>query len=223
MKVKILVPDALEDITLGQYQKFLKISEENKDSLFLNQKMVEIFCDLELKEVMNIKYKSLEKIVLHLTTLFQQKPKFKQSFSKGEQVFSFIPNLEEITFGEYVDLDSTLKDWDSMHHAMGVLFRPETNRHKHKYLIEPYQYYDKYDMKEMPLDAALGAMVFFYHLGMVLLKDIPNSFYKEMEKLTSQQKQTLTESGDIITQFTVLVKEVLPSLMKLPNSLYTNA
>tara|TARA_R110002073_G_scaffold1188_1_gene8602 strand:- start:7637 stop:8308 length:672 start_codon:yes stop_codon:yes gene_type:complete len=223
MKAKILVPDTLEDITLGQYQKFIKISEENKDSLFLNQKMVQIFCDLELKEVMNIKYKSLEKIVLHLSKLFEEKPKFKCSFLKGNKTFSFIPNLEEITFGEYVDLDSTLKDWDSMHFAMGVLFRPQVSTHKNKYLIEPYQYYDKYDMKEMPLDVALGAMVFFYHLGMALLKDIPNSFSKEMENLTSQQKQTLTENGDIITQFTALVREALPDLMKLPNSLSINA
>ena len=223
MKAKILVPDTLEDITLGQYQKFIKISEENKDSLFLNQKMVQIFCDLELKEVMNIKYKSLEKIVLHLSKLFDEKPKFKCSFLKGNKTFSFIPNLEEITFGEYVDLDSTLKDWDSMHFAMGVLFRPQVSTYKNKYLIEPYQYYDKYDMKEMPLDIALGAMVFFYHLGMALLKDIPNSFSKVMENLTSQQKQTLTENGDVITQFTALVREALPDVMKLPNSLSINA
>ena len=120
-------------------------------------------------------------------------------------------------------LDSTLKEWDTMDRAMGVLFRPETNRVKNKYLVEPYESYDKYDMKQMPLEVALGAMVFFYNLGRALLNNIPNSFREQMAKLTSQQKQTLTESGDIITQFTVLVKEVLPSLMKLPNSLYTNA
>ena len=56
MKAKILVPESLSEITLNQYQKFLKISNENEDSLFLQQKMVEIFCNIELKNVLNIKH-----------------------------------------------------------------------------------------------------------------------------------------------------------------------
>jgi hypothetical protein len=212
MTIEIQVPNTLNDITLGQYQKFLKISKDQEDSLFLNQKMVEIFCNVELKQVLNIKYKSLEKIIKHLSTLFEQKPKF-----------SFIPHLDDMTFGEYVDLDSTLKEWDTMDRAMGVLFRPETNRVKNKYLVEPYESYDKYDMKQMPLEVALGAMVFFYNLGRALLNNIPNSFREQMAKLTSQQKQTLTANGDIIAAFTVLVEEALPDLIKLPSSLYTNA
>jgi hypothetical protein len=223
MTIEIQVPNTLNDITLGQYQKFLKISKDQEDSLFLNQKMVEIFCNVELKQVLNIKYKSLEKIIKHLSTLFEQKPKFINSFIKNDINFSFIPHLDDMTFGEYVDLDSTLKEWDTMDRAMGVLFRPETNRVKNKYLVEPYESYDKYDMKQMPLEVALGAMVFFYNLGKALLSNIPNSFREQMAKLTSQQKQTLTANGDIIAAFTVLVEEALPDLIKLPSSLYTNA
>ena len=52
MKVKILVPETLAEITLEQYQKFLKISKDNEDSLFLQQKMIEIFCNISLKEVL---------------------------------------------------------------------------------------------------------------------------------------------------------------------------
>ena len=110
MTIEIQVPNTLNDITLGQYQKFLKISKDQEDSLFLNQKMVEIFCNVELKQVLNIKYKSLEKIIKHLSTLFEQKPKFINSFIKNDINFSFIPHLDDMTFGEYVDLDSTLKE-----------------------------------------------------------------------------------------------------------------
>ena len=223
MKIEIQVPTVLNDITLGQYQKFLKISKDKEDSLFLNQKMVEIFCEIDLKQVLNIKYKSLEKIIVHLSKLFEQKPKFIPSFKKNGKTFSFIPKLDDMTFGEYVDLDTTLKEWETMDKAMGVLFRPETQRHKNKYLIEPYESYDKYDMKEMPLEVALGSMVFFYNLGKALLSSIPNSFKEKMEKLTSQQKQTLIENGDFTAAFTVLVKEALPDLMKLPSFQSINA
>jgi len=223
MKIEILVPENLNDITLGQYQKFLKISKDKEDSLFLNQKMIEIFCEIELKQVLEIKYTSLEKIILHLTKLFQQKPKFKQSFNKGNNVFSFIPQLDDMTFGEYIDLDSTLKDWETMDKAMGVLFRPETQRHKHKYLIEKYETYDKYDMKEMPLGVALGAMVFFYNLGKALTLNMPTYLKEQMKKLTSQQKQDLTQNTDFITAYSVLVEEMLPSLMKSPSYQSINA
>ena len=49
MKAKLLVPETLSEITLGQYQKFIKISEENENTLFLQQKMIEIFCRIDLK------------------------------------------------------------------------------------------------------------------------------------------------------------------------------
>ena len=84
MKVKILVPESLSEITLEQYQKFLKISKDNEDSLFLQQKMVEIFCNIDLKQVMNIKYNSITKITNHLNTLFEQKPTFIPTFKNGD-------------------------------------------------------------------------------------------------------------------------------------------
>ena len=43
MQVEILVPDTLSEITLEQYQKFLKIQENNEDETFLAIKMIEIF------------------------------------------------------------------------------------------------------------------------------------------------------------------------------------
>jgi hypothetical protein len=217
MKVKILVPESLSEITLEQYQKFLKISNDNEDSLFLQQKMVEIFCNIDLKNVLNIKYTSINKITKHLNKLFEQKPKFISSFKRGELEFGFIPKLDDMTFGEYVDLDSTLTDWDTMDKAMGVLFRPITLKQNNKYLIEEYETYDKYDMQKMPLDIVLGSLVFFWSLSKELMNHIPSYFKQEVENLTSQQKQTLEENGIGIQAFIDLVTQTLPKLMKLPN------
>ena len=52
MKIKIPVPESLSEMTLEQYQKFEKINTEyNQGSNFLLQKMVEIFCNLPLKDI----------------------------------------------------------------------------------------------------------------------------------------------------------------------------
>ena len=54
MKIDITVPDKLSEITLGQYQKFLKIQNENTDERFLCTKMIEIFCEMKLTDVMKL-------------------------------------------------------------------------------------------------------------------------------------------------------------------------
>jgi hypothetical protein len=122
-----------------------------------------------------------------------------------------------MTFGEYVDLDSTLTEWETMDKAMGVLFRPITLKQNNKYLIEQYESYDKYDMQKMPLNIVLGSLVFFWSLSKELMNHIPSYFKQEVENLTCQQKQTLEESGIGIQVFTDLVTQTLPKLMKLPN------
>ena len=223
MKAKLLVPENLSKITLEQYQKFLKISEENQDSLFLQQKMIEIFCNIELKQVLNIKYNSIKEITKHLNSLFEQKPTFISTFKKGYRDFGFIPKLDDMTFGEYVDIDTTLKEWETMDKAMGVLFRPIIIKQNKKYLIEEYESYDKYDMKKMPLDIVFGALVFFWNLSKELLNHIPIYLKEELQNLTSQQKQTLQEDGIGILAFTDFLQETLPTLTKLPNYPYTNA
>ena len=223
MKVTILVPENLSEITLGQYQKFLKISEENEDSLFIHQKMVSIFCDIEMNKVLATRYTSIKEITEHLNKLFEQKPTFIPTFKKGDQEFGFIPKLDDMTFGEYVDIDSTLKEWETLHKAMGVLFRPVTLKQHGKYLIEPYETYDNYDMKQMPLDVVFGAMVFFWNLNKELLNHIPTYLKEELPNLTSHQKQTLQDAGIGTQAFIHSLEEMLPTLTMLPNSHYTNA
>ena len=60
MKFDIYAPESLSDITLEQYMKFYKIQDGQEESNFIHQKMVEIFCNLDLKDVATIKYKSLK-------------------------------------------------------------------------------------------------------------------------------------------------------------------
>ena len=46
MKVDINVPESLNEITLYQYQKFEKLIQNNEASNFVNQKTIEIFCNI---------------------------------------------------------------------------------------------------------------------------------------------------------------------------------
>jgi hypothetical protein len=223
MRVEINVPDSLNEITLEQYQKFEKLNtEDNKDSLFLLQKMVEIFCNLDLKDVAEIKYKSVQEIAVHLNKIFDTKHTLIPTFELGGEKYGFIPVLDDMTLGEYIDLDENLGNWESMHKAMSVLYRPITFNKGHKYNIEPYKGMNE-RLIYMPLNVVFSAMVFFYNLNNELVQTTLNYLQQEATKLTIPQKERLEASGVGINQSMELLKEMLPSLMRLPNSTYTSA
>lgn len=176
MKLTINIPETLNEVTLKQYQKWLKIAEGKELDSFLQQKMIEIFCNIPLKNVLQIKASDINNITEELTKLFSNTPKFIDRFEMNGKEFGFIPKLDDISFGEYVDLDTYLADWELMHKAMGVLFRPITYKKKKQYLIEDYDSADKYDMTEVTLDVAFGSLVFFLQFKERITENYPELF-----------------------------------------------
>jgi hypothetical protein len=221
MKLTINIPETLNEVTLKQYQKWLKIAEGKELDSFLQQKMVEIFCNIPLKQVLQIKASDINNICEELTKLFNNEPKFIDRFTLNDKEFGFIPKLDDISFGEYVDLDTYLADWESMHKAMGVLFRPITYKKKKQYLIENYESSDKYDMSETTLDIVFGSIVFFYSLRNELQKTILSYLATQQEIELPQHLQDSLLSGAGINPSMDLLMETFSNTMKLPNQNYT--
>jgi len=211
MKVEIYIPDTLSEITLGQYQKYLKYQSDNDDENFLAIKMIEVFCGLRNTTVRAMKAKSIRDITRILTDMFSEKPELVKQFEMNGITYGFIPDLENMSFGEYIDLDTFIGDSENLHKAMGVLYRPITQSYKDKYIIEKYAG-DKYeDMINMPMDAVLSSILFFYHLGMELSTTMLNSL-EDQEEENLVQYLSSTKNGDGINQFSVSLKEILEDL-----------
>jgi hypothetical protein len=184
----------------------------------VNQKTIEIFCNIELKDVARIRIADIDDLLAHLNNLLQAKPKLTRTFKLGVYEFGFIPKLEDMTSGEFIDLENYLSNTETLHQAMAVLFRPITSKVKDLYTIEEYESSYKYSevLKYMPLDIALGSMLFFW----TLLNDCGNalSHYIQNEVEQSEQaKQVLEKNGVGINQFTQQLKEIFSSSMQLPN------
>lgn len=225
MKLELNIPTHLGEIKLLQYQKFLKIAKENEESEFLHQKMVQIFCGIDLKDVASIKRKDVTTITSNLGELFNKNHKLITRFKLGGAEFGFIPNLDDMTQGEYVDLDSYITDWDEMHKAMAVLYRPITNKIGDRYQIEEYKGSLSYAdvMRHAPLDVVLGSMVFFYHLGNELLKSTVNYLEENLMKTDIANKLNSGKDGDGIVHSMLSLRETLDDLMKFQNFPYINA
>jgi len=210
MKVEVYIPDTLSEITLGQYQKYLKIQEDNEDVNFLAMKMIEIFCGLRGDTILAMKANSIKDITTILSDMFNEKPQLVKEFKMGGKTYGFIPKLEDMSFGEYIDLDTYIGDMSNIHRAMGVLYRPIKQRHKDKYIIEDYKGEQTEVMKGMPMDAVLSSIIFFYHLGMDLSQAMMS--YLQEEEITLVQQQILEESGGGINHFSASLKEILEDL-----------
>ena len=211
MKVEVYIPDTLSEITLGQYQKYLKIQENNEDENFLAIKMIEIFCGLRGDTIMAMKANSIKDITLILTEMFNEKPQLVKEFKMGGRNYGFVPKLEDMTFGEYIDLDTYIGDMNNIHRAMNVLYRPMKQKYQDRYLVEDYTGEDPEKMLNMPMDAVLSSILFFYNLGMDLSKAMLNSLEKDQETSLAQYL-TSAESGDGINHFSVSLKEILEDL-----------
>ena len=219
MKIELTIPTTLNDIKLAQYQKFLSIAKDNEETEFLQQKMVQLFCGIDLKDVAQIRYKDVAEITANINNLFTKENQLIQRFKMGGVEFGFIPNLDEMSTGEYMDLDTYITDWDTMHNAMAVLYRPITNKMGNKYQIEEYKGSITYAdvMRHAPLDVVLGAMVFFYNLGNDLLKSTINYLEGNQEVQNILNKHNLENVGDGIQVSMLLLKETLEDLMKFPS------
>lgn len=211
MEITIKVPTDINEVTLGQYQKFLKIQKENTDDTFVAQKMIEIFCNVELKHVISMRWTDVQDIVSSLSDLFETKAKFRETFTLDSVQYGFIPNLDEISFGEFVDLDNYLKDWDDMDKAMSVMYRPIDIMVRGKYNIKKYEGKVNEHMKDMPLGLALGAVFFLLNLGKELSQVILDYLDRGVLKDT-QLKEDLNKSGVSTVAFTRQLKEILQNL-----------
>ena len=211
MKMELTVPNTLSEITLKQYQKFLKIQETNTDDAFLRFKMIEIFCNIDAQTVRQLRLSDTDKIIEILNNVFEEKPQLTETFKLGDVEYGFIPKLEDISLGEYVDLDTYIGNWEQMHVAMNVLYRPIKDKIKDKYTIKEYNTDAEKPLDEIPLDIVFGAIFFFYNLGIDLSKTMMN--YLEMEgEQNLMHKQILGENGDGINQSLPLLKEILEDL-----------
>jgi hypothetical protein len=138
--------------------------------------------------------------------------------------FGFIPNLEKITAGEYIELDELFKQKDSYAQQMSVMYRPIKEKYKDLYRIEPFEDKDKYSdiMEFAPVSAYFGAKVFFCNLLSELLKTIQTCLVLQTEE-TRILEEVLVNNGVGINQFIQLLEETLLNLKEQQHSTFIHS
>lgn len=222
MKVKFQVPASLADIPLKDYIAYQKILEANKgseDSEFVAMKMVSVFCNVSYDELQKLSLTQYDVVVQMLQDVFGEKPTFRNKIKIGDTEFGFIPKLDDISLGEYVDLENYMKSPTTYHKAMAVLYRPITLKVKETYLIEEYEGSDKYAefFLDCDLQSTLGAMLFFWNLGRELLNSMKTYLVEESKTMNMESAHNLDSDGVGINQLIISQMEASLELMKSQN------
>jgi hypothetical protein len=205
MKVNLNIPTTLNEITLGQYQEFANLEEVS------DLKMIEIFCKVPEVVVRNMKATDIIEISNIINEMFNTKHQLLNTFKLNGVDYGFIPNLEDITFGEYVDLDTFISDNANLHRAMNVLYRPIELKRGNRYTIKEYDPNTSDVAKDFPLDAVFGAVVFFYSLGKDLSIAMMNSLDSKNERNLAEYLASQPNGGGTIQSMDYL-KGILQNL-----------
>jgi len=213
MKVNLRIPTSLNEITLGQYQEFAKLDGKLEDThdTAIQLKIVEIFCKVPEIVVRNMKATDIAEICEIINTMFDTNHQLINKFSLGGVDYGFIPELDDMTFGEYMDLDTFIGDNDNLHRAVNVLFRPIEHKRGARYTIKEYNPDTSENAKDFPLDVVLGSIVFFYSLGKDLSMVMLNSLDSKNEKALAQHLIS-HPNGDGSTPSMASLKAILQDL-----------
>jgi hypothetical protein len=216
--MKVTIPSSLKDITLSQYLRWLDETEkselQNDPNLYLNIKAMEIFCNVPKDKTMGMEYSIVTTIVDRINEILNQEPKRVEFFNVGDITFGWLPKLDDMSYGEFLDLNNNISDWNNIVIAMGVLYRPVTKKYKDKYLIEEYKgdtYHDA--LIHMPMSAVVGSMVFFWNLGLDCLNYMMSSLDKD-KQMTFQNQLTLVDAGVGTQQSMNLLAETLQNMKR---------
>ena len=222
--MKINIPENLNEITIKQFFDFKKCCDTNQDDQYLRLAMVSIFCDISVEDIKKISSKDFIDISNQLMNVLKETPTHIEKFVINGVSFGFIPNLENITAGEYIELDTLFKDEETYLEQMAVMYRPVVSKHKNLYSIEPFESTEKHKdiMIAAPISAYLGSKVFFCNL----LSELLESFQLFLILGTQEAmdlEEVLATNGVGINQFIQSLEVVSLNLKEQLNLTYIHS
>ena len=187
-----------QDITLGMYQELISIQSES--AVDLSVQRLAILCDTDSQIIRDMQlgdfYDLLEEI------RFLNSPidvEWKKTFEFKGQKYGFIPDLNFITTGEWMDADAWKEDSNSnLHYYAAMLWRPITGEWSDGYTIEDHtssRFTSRAELfKELPITYIQGGLVFFLTFNTSYISSIISSPQLNSEVQTTPKKKKVQKA-----------------------------
>lgn len=228
MNIEITVPEGWEDVKLGQFMDYMRALKPYEGTpeyeIVKYEKAMNHFCNITTDLIHKLPIENYNGIMTEMVGLFEQGEQMPlvKHFVIGSTKFGFMPSLDEMTYGEYLDLSTYSKElWPNAPTIMSILYRPVTKELDGKYEIQPYSGTNE-DMETLfktalTMDIVWGAIGFFTLLSKDLLKGMMDYSIKKLEKMktNSQVLEVLTKNGVDISLLQSSQETISQGLTKL--------
>ncbi len=187
-----------EDVNLETYGKLLDFKRGNNSEEALS--MIKAMSDIPKKYIKSLRLSDVTTILSKLTTVQALEKGILEHVVRIDGVnYGFHPNLDEITLGEYADIEHFIEDdyMKNLDKIMAVLYRPITKRNGKEYTIEAYNSNIEErakTFKKMSASQVQGALVFFWNFATELLMST-QSYLMELNQ--EIRKSSLMETSQV--------------------------
>jgi len=197
MKIKVNIAANAKAVTLAQYIDYQNAVDASE--------RVRVITGKSMDSIKLLQANVIDEIIMKFEAAIQLcADGFEHKVRIGAIELGFIPDLTEMTFGEYVDLDSNCnnlyKDGKLNANAalkmMAILYRPVTAKWAGRYDIEKYdstkvgKYIDS--VKQLTLDHVLNVLLFFSSLEQELYGSSLDYLAKEITEIVTEAAKTNT-------------------------------
>ena len=150
-KKTLVVPTSLADITLEQYKRYMDLPESLDEDSRISE-TIHVFTGLSRGLIRKMTLKSRNEVVKLLAKAINvdEEPLRLTCVVEGNKL-GFVPNLDKISFGEFVDLEETKYEPKHYEKLMKILYRPVIEEQGERYEILPYE-------QSLELDIDYGKM-----------------------------------------------------------------
>ena len=190
------------EVSLEKWLKLIDFHNGSKSSEA--EETIAALSDIPKKLIKQLELKDVAVIMSKIAELQQkQDSSLKRIIEVEGKEYGFHPDLDSITLGEYADIETFIKNDIEKHlpELMAILYRPITERGENGvYTIQAYDGNIRIraeQMKKMSAEQVQSALVFFYHLGNVLLTTLPSYLMERLKEMKMQLQQNPSQkNGD---------------------------
>lgn len=190
-----------DDVTLEKWSKLItnKNKSKSKEALDTIKTLSDIPTDLIKELSINDISKILNKIARLQAT---ENTKLKRIIKIDGVEYGFHPNLEEITLGEYADIETYIQNGyeNNLPKLMAVLYRPLVEKEGKYYTIKAYDSSTTQlraeKFKKMKARDVNSSLLFFWTFAKELLRILPSCLMELSKRMMDNlQPKNLQKSG----------------------------
>ncbi len=189
-----------EDVTLEKWLKLIEFQKGTKSEEA--EETIAALSDIPKKLIKQLELKDVATIMSAVSQAqHKQNSSLKRIIEIEGKRYGFHPNLDEITLGEWADLETFMKNdvEKNLPECMAILYRPiieETD--SGIYTIKGYDgdiSIRAEQMKNMAAEQVQSALVFFYTFGKELLEILPLYLMDKLKEMKMQLPQNLLQKS----------------------------